>query len=93
MAVIIAGREVKKGDSLYHIGYQAWGSVIGFDINSVVLRITGTGAHYRDVHVATGGIAGGRRQVYWHAPLQLDLPHADIGKYQRLLNAIVEEMP
>ena len=36
-----------------------------------------------------GGIVNNVRVVYWHAPLVLDLPTADITKYQTLLNALV----
>lgn len=90
MAVIIAGREVKVGDGLYHIGHQSWGTVTLLDTNSAKLRIGNAGS-YRDIYVSTGGIAGGRRQVYWHQPLDLDQPIADIGKYQRVLDALVGE--
>lgn len=90
MAVIIAGREVKVGDSLYHMGHQAWGTVVLLDTNSAKLRI-GNAVGYRDVYVSAGGIAGGKRQVYWHEPLVLDMPFADIGRYQRALNALVGE--
>lgn len=90
MAVIIAGREIKLGDALYHMGYQAWGTVVSFDLNSVVMRIGNEGSH-RDVFVSSGGVAGGKRQVYWHAPLVLDRPFADIGRYQRVVNTLVEE--
>lgn len=90
MAVIIAGREAKVGDALYHVGYQAWGTVTALDLNSVILRIGNEGS-FRDVYVSSGGIAGGKRQIYWHAPLALDRPFADIGRYQRVLDALVGE--
>ena len=37
-----------------------------------------------------GGIINGVRVVYWHAPLVLDLPTANIAKYQTLLDALVQ---
>lgn len=91
MPVVIAGREVKKGDTLYHVGYRAWGTVTGFDTNAAKLRITGQGGSHRTVFVTNGGVIGDRKQVYWHEPIQLDLPVQDVTTYQRALNFLVLE--
>lgn len=84
-SILIAGKPVVIGDSLYHTGYQAWGRVTGFDMNTAILQIAG-----RKVYVANGGIAAGMQQVQWHEPLRLNLPVRDITKYQRMLDALVE---
>lgn len=91
MAVIIAGREVKKGDSLWHSGYQAWGTVTGFDTNAAMLRVANGGSEVT-VYVSSGGIAGGKRRVWWHEPVQLDLAVQDIGPVQRIVEAFLKEM-
>jgi hypothetical protein len=91
MSVNIAGRQVSVGDSLYHLGYDAWGTVVRFDTNSAVLRLIGAGGSERDVFVTNTGIVGSRRQVYWHEPLFLDLPRRNVTKYQTILNALIAE--
>lgn len=90
MSIIIAGREVHVGDVLYHTGYQAFGIVHALDMNAARLRFT-NGVNQREIFVGPGGIVGGRKQVFWHQPLQLDLPMQDIGSYQRILDALVGE--
>lgn len=85
MAVIIAGREVKIGDTLYHVAFQAWGTVQRFDTNSAVLRLT----LGNEVFVASGGVTNGKRQVYWHQPLVLDLPVSNVSKYQEVLDYLL----
>lgn len=91
MAVVIAGREVKLGDTLYHVGYRAWGTVIRFDTNAAVLRLFGADGAHRDVNVISGGVVGSVRQAYWHEPLVLDLPVQDVQSIQRTVNFIVQE--
>ena len=89
MSVVIAGRVVQKDDPLYHTGFQAWGTVSGFDGQSVaLLRLTGANGSPRTMRVLSGGIINGVRTVFWHQPLVLDLPQQDIGQYQRLVDAI-----
>lgn len=91
MSVVIAGRVVQQDDPLYHTGFQAWGTVVGFDGMSVaLLRITGAGGT-RILRVLSGGTINGVRTVFWHQPLVLDLPVQDIGQYQRMVNALVTE--
>lgn len=92
MAVVIAGRNVAMGSTLYHVGYRTWGTVVRFDTNSAVLRLTGTGGATREVYVTNGGIVGSVRQVYWHEPIELDLPVQDVTKYQKLVDFAVEEL-
>ena len=91
MPVVIAGREVKIGDALYHVGYRAWGSVVRMDTNSAVLRLIGTSGTSREVFVTTHGVVGSVRQVYWHEPIQLDLPVSDVTQFQRAVDFLVGE--
>lgn len=89
-SVAIAGRVVQQGDTLYHMGLQSWGQVIGTDTGSVILRLSSPQGE-RIFHVTDGGRIAGVRQVYWHEPLALDVPFQNIGKYQRIINAIRAE--
>lgn len=89
MAIVIAGRVVKQGDTLYHTGWRTWGTVIGFDTNTARLRLVGAGGSERVLPVANGGTVAGVRQVYWHEPLQLDLPVQNVTKAQALIDFAV----
>jgi hypothetical protein len=89
--IVIAGRTVQLGDPLYHTGFKAWGTVVGFDTGSARLQIIGANAAPRILYVQTGGMVNGRRVIYWHEPLTLDLPVQNIGKYQAIVNALVSE--
>ncbi len=90
MSVSIAGRTVKLRDTLYHTGFRAWGEVVGFDTGSAKLKLT-NGDRERVIYVHNGGTVNGVRAVYWHAPLQLDLPVNNIEKFQRMVNALAQE--
>ena len=90
MSIHIAGREVFAGNALYHVGYQAWGVVKGFDPSGpALLELSASNNQKVTLFVQSGGIINGVRVVYWHAPLVLDLPTANIAKYQTLLDALV----
>lgn len=91
MAIVIAGRVVKQGDTLYHVGWRTWGTVIGFDTNTARLRLVGAGGSERIVPVSDGGMVAGTRQVYWHTPLVLDLPVQNVTKAQALVDFAVQQ--
>lgn len=92
MSIIIAGRTVQNGDPLYHIGYHAWGVVKGFDSTGpALLEINAGGGHKRTLFVANGGLINNKRLVFWHVPLVLDLPYANVTKYQALIDTAVEQ--
>lgn len=90
MSISIAGRSVKVGDTLYHVGYRTWGTVNRYDTGAAVLRIVGANGDTRDIYVTEGGIVGNARQVYWHELLDLDLPYQNIQKFQQVLDKLVE---
>lgn len=93
MSITITGRTVVIGDPLYHTGFKAWGVVTGYDGNSAKLDIIGANGLPRTLYVQQGGMVGGNRVVYWHEPLRFEVPFQSVTKYQRLLDAIVAEMP
>lgn len=84
----IAGRQVLLGDRLYHQGFGLWGEVVESDSGSVVVAIVGQGAgNVRRLYVTDGGLVSGKRQMYWHTPLVLDLPKADVTQYQFMVDS------
>ena len=93
MSIVVTGRTVKVDDKLYHTGFRAWGTVIGFDTGSAKLSLIGANGQPRILYMQTGGIVNGSRVMYWHEPLALDLPISNVSKYQRLPNAILSEFP
>lgn len=93
MSITITGRHVLIGDPLYHTGFKAWGTVSGYDGNSAKLDIIGANGQPRTLFVQQGGLVGGVRVIYWHEPLVFEVPFQSVSKYQRLLDAIVAEMP
>lgn len=92
MSILIAGSPVALGDSLYSRRAGAVGTVIQVLDHSVILRINKAGGN-RDLTVQAGGVVAGSRDVYWTAPLELDLPKgqgAKLQKLQQLVNTLVE---
>lgn len=90
--MLIASRTIKIGDSLYHRGIDAWGKIVGFDPSgSAQFEISGPKGKRRFL-VQSGGVIFGRRQLFWHEPIQLDLPFSDVKALQRVINAVVKEL-
>lgn len=75
----IAGVVVQRGDRLYSNRAGAFGTIIDTGENIATLRVERPQGH-RDFTVQQGGTIGGQRDVYWHAPLQLDLPKGQEAK-------------
>lgn len=93
MAVKIAGREVKKGDLLYHSRAQVWGQVVGFDPTGPAILKIKIGLHQdRELFVQNGGKVNGIRVMYWHEPISLDLPTNDVTKLQHLVDVLAFEL-
>lgn len=93
MSIRIAGRLVRKDDRLYHRGFDLWGTVVLLDDASVTVHIQGEGrGNNRRLLVTNGGLVSGVRQMYWHAPLVLDLPQADVSKYQETVDFVRERL-
>jgi hypothetical protein len=71
--LMIAGVTVQRGDRLYSSRAGAFGTIIDLGENIGTLRVERPQGH-RDFLVEQGGTVAGQRDVFWHAPLQLDLP-------------------
>lgn len=90
--MLITGRQVKVGDTLYHKGLESWGTVVRFDPSgSAEFHITGPKG-VRKLLVQSGGIVNSRRQLYWHAPLVLDLNRKDVSAVQRVVDILAGEL-
>lgn len=84
----IAGRDVKVGDSLYHVGLKSWTRAVRYDPSGSLEVEVKTGGYNRKLMVTKGGKVNGVRQMYWHEPLVLDLPQYDITAYQNVVNLV-----
>ena len=87
----IAGREVEPGDKVYHSVLEAWGHVRRYDASgSAEVILQNSNGSKRTLLVRDGGYVNGKRVIYWHEPLKLDLPVDITDKLQRLLDANVD---
>lgn len=89
--ISIAGRAVAVGDALYHTNLRMWGVVNRYDTGAAVLRFDLPDSRFREVHIQQGGVSQGIRVAYWHAPLELDLPSANVVRYQNIVNHLISE--
>jgi hypothetical protein len=92
MSILIAGSPVALGDSLYSRRAGAVGTVVQMLEQSFVLRISKPSGD-RDLFVQPGGTVAGARDIYWHGPIELDLPKgqgAKLQKIQQLVNTLNE---
>lgn len=79
------------GDELWHIGFRQWVKVISLTPNTIVELIGVNGEKSRFV-VTEGGNISGRRQLYWHPQLVLDVPQRDISKYQEFVDVLTRAL-
>lgn len=90
--MLIAGRQVKIGDSLYHKGLESWGVIARFDpTGSAEFHVKGPKGT-RKVLAQSGGVVNSRRQLYWHQPLTLDLDRRDVSALQRVVDILAKEL-
>ena len=92
MKATIAGRTVQQGDHLYNTALQLWGEVLQSEDSgaSFVVEFRGIGNGNTRTYTATdGGFINGKRVLYWHKPIELDLPFADISALQRLVDLVL----
>lgn len=83
----IAGRVVQLGDRLYHRSLQYWGEVTHVESSLIKVTVTGVGVSNVVTLVANqGGMISNRRQLYWHEPVDLDLPTSDVTKVQSVVD-------
>lgn len=79
----IAGVNVQRGDRLWSNRAGAFGVMIDVQENIGTLRVERAQGH-RDFTVEQGGFVAGARDVYWAAPLQLDLPKGQDAKRAKI---------
>ena len=82
----IAGRAVKLNDNLWHAGHRRWVTVA--QAEPCLVEMLGTNSQKVTYAVAQGGHIAGVRQLYWHQPLELDVPQSDISGYQTLVDTL-----
>lgn len=87
MAIQIAGRQVLAGDKLHYRQGQVVGTVVKVENTTGYLSLPNA---LEPLLFGQGGVVRGKRQLYWHPQLTLDLPVADISKYQCVVDALVE---
>lgn len=93
MEIKIAGRSVPVGARLYHIRWDAFGSVTGYDpTGSAIMKLTNRSGMERNIHVQNGGKVNGVKLVYWHKKIDLDLPIDDVTMLQTVVNTVSDEM-
>lgn len=84
MTITVAGSMVQLGDTLYSRRAGTFGTVVQVLDYAVQLRVTRAAGQHRDLTVTDGGMVAGARDVYWHAPLELDLPKGSSAKVQKM---------
>lgn len=86
----IAGRRVAIGDRLYHKGLGVWCRAMRHDPSGSLEVQVQNALGGRVFLITNGGMHNGQRQMYWHEPLNLDMPFDDVSKYQELLDVLAE---
>ena len=87
MSVIIAGTNVQIGDRLFSRRAATTGIVVSVGVTTATAEFV-IGAETRRYVITNGGFVSGVRDVYWHEPLELDLPKAQIGKVDKIQNVV-----
>lgn len=88
----IAGRQVRKGDRLYNMKMQAWGTVMGFDPSGPAIAVFPNPPYQpRKVYVQNGGVVGNKQQVFWHEPLSFNAPVSDTSFAQKVVDVLQEQ--
>lgn len=92
MAIKIAGRKVNIGDRLYH-SKMGWGVVQRYDSSGpAVLVVNLVPYGERKLYVRNGGLVEDQRVIFWHEPLKLDYPSADISLIQEIVDVLVPKL-
>lgn len=89
----IAGRQLNMNDQLYNTTLQLWGHIVDVtEEGTATIEFNGVGtSNYRRYTVTDGGFVNGKRVLYWHKPLDLDKPYADISQFQRLIDTVIKD--
>lgn len=93
MEIKIAGRSVPVGARLYHLAWDTFGTVTGYDASgSAELTLVNQSGFRRRIYVQNGGKVNGIKLVYWHKKINLDLPIDDISALQAVVDTVSTEM-
>lgn len=93
MAIKIANRTVAVGDRLYHAKLDRWGVVTRYDTSGpAILEVEVPPYGPRRFYIQNGGRINGDRQVYWHEPLELDLPTSDVRFMQSIVDLLSKRL-
>lgn len=90
MSIIIAGSTVKIGDRLFSRRAATTGEVVAVGETTATAEFL-IGSETRRYVITNGGLVSGVRDVYWHEPLNLDLPKSQIGKVDKI-QAVVDAL-
>lgn len=88
MTILVSGEPVRMGDRLFSKRSQAWGTCIQLLDGAIVLAVN-KGGDTRNFTATEGGVIAGSRDLYWHAPLDLELPRSQLHKLAKM-QAIVD---
>ena len=93
MAIKIANRQVAVRDRLYHAKLGQWGIVTRFDTSGpAILEVEVPPYGPRKFYVQNGGRINNERSIFWHEPLKLDLPTADIRFMQSIVDMLADRL-
>ena len=87
MSVIIAGTSVQIGDRLFSRRAATTGTVVSVGASTATAEFA-IGSETRRYVITNGGMVSGVRDVYWHEPLTLDLPKAQINKVEKIQSVV-----
>ena len=87
MSVIIANTSVQIGDRLFSRRAATTGTVVAVGTSTATAEFL-IGTETRRYVITNGGLVSGVRDVYWHEPLELDLPKAQIGKVDKIQSVV-----
>ena len=87
--MVISGKNVALGNELWHMGFRQWATVVQ-DTPHVIVELTDLSGRKYSFVATEGGLISGRRQLYWHQPLVLDVPDRDISKYQSFVDTLTQ---
>ena len=92
MTILVSGEPVHLGDRLYSRRSNAWCTVEQLLQNGVVVAVT-KGDDVRYFTATEGGVIAGSRDLFWHAPIDVDLPKSQLHKLTKLNVVIAAMLP
>lgn len=87
MSISVAGTNVQIGDRLFSRRAGTTGVVVSVGSSTATAEFI-IGTETRRYVITNGGLVSGARDVYWHEPLALDLPKAQISKVEKIQDVV-----